>query len=136
MLWTDYGKDFYAAVSYSDIPAKDGRRIWLGWMSNWRYPFAMPTIAWKGNMSIPRELRLRKVAGQGLRMIQEPVKELQTLRGKEVSLSKQPLDAGHNPFAGIKGTSYELETELTVQPNAKFAFNLRQGNDQSDRRKL
>ena len=33
----------YAAVSYSDIPTNDGRRIWLGWMSNWRYPFAMPT---------------------------------------------------------------------------------------------
>lgn len=129
VLWVDYGKDFYAAVSYSDIP--DGRRIWLGWMSNWRYPFAMPTDGWKGNMSIPRELRLREVEGQGLRLIQEPVEELQMLRGKKVSLPEQPLDGGHNPFAGIKGTSYELETELTVQPNAKFTFNLRQGNDQA-----
>lgn len=129
VLWTDYGKDFYAAVSYSDTP--DGRRIWLGWMSNWRYPFAMLTDGWKGNMSIPRELRLREVEGQGLRLIQEPIEELQMLRGKKVSLPEQPLDGGQNPFAGIKGTSYELETELTVQPNAKFTFNLRQGNDQA-----
>jgi fructan beta-fructosidase len=133
VLWTDYGKDFYAAVSFSDIPAKDGRRIWLGWMSNWRYPFAMPSGTWKGNMSIPRELRLRKVEGQGLRLIQEPIKELQLLRGKEVSLSQQPLDAGFNPLADIKGTSYELETELTVEPNAKFAFHLRQGGGQATR---
>lgn len=130
VLWTDYGKDFYAAVSYSDIPAKDGRRIWLGWMSNWRYPFAMPTGSWKGNMSIPRELRLRNIPDQGLRLIQEPVKELQTLRGKEVTLSKQELTAGHNPFDAIKGTSYEMITELTVQPNAKLAFKLRKGSDQ------
>ncbi|MGM0881378.1 MAG: GH32 C-terminal domain-containing protein [Bacillota bacterium] len=133
VLWTDYGKDFYAAVSYSDIPAKDGRRIWLGWMSNWRYPFAMPSDPWKGNMSIPRELMLRQVEGQGLRMIQEPVRELQSLRGKEVSLPEQPVVSGHNPFAGIKGTSYELETELTVEPNAKFAFKLRQGDGQATR---
>ena len=53
VLWTDYGKDFYAAVSYSDIPAKDGRRIWLGWMSNWRYPFAMPTGSLEGEYVHP-----------------------------------------------------------------------------------
>ncbi|OPH48194.1 levanase [Paenibacillus ferrarius] len=129
-LWTDYGKDFYAAVSYSDIPAEDGRRIWLSWMSNWRYPFTMPTGNWKGNMSIPRELRLRNIPDQGLRLIQEPVKELQTLRGKESVLSKQELTTGHNPFEAIKGTSYELAAELSVQPNAKLAFQLRKGNDQ------
>ncbi|MBW5449230.1 levanase [Cohnella sp. CFH 77786] len=133
VLWTDYGKDFYAAVSYSDIPANDGRRIWLGWMSNWRYPFAMPTEPWKGNMSIPRELKLRQVEGQGLRMIQQPIEELQSLRGKEVVLPEQLVVKGHNPFAGIKGTSYELETELTVTPNAKFTFNLRQGDRQATR---
>ncbi|KRF13637.1 GH32 C-terminal domain-containing protein [Paenibacillus sp. Soil787] len=130
VLWTDYGKDFYAAVSYSDIPAKDGRRIWLSWMSNWRYPFAMPTGSWKGNMSIPRELRLRNIPDQGLRLIQEPIKELQILRGKEVILPKQALSAGHNPFGAIKGTSYELVTELSVQPNAKLAFKLRKGSGQ------
>jgi fructan beta-fructosidase len=32
-LWVDYGRDFYAAVSWSDIPSSDGRRLWLGWMT-------------------------------------------------------------------------------------------------------
>lgn len=131
VLWTDYGKDFYAAVSYSDIPAKDGRRIWLGWMSNWRYPFAMPTGAWKGNMSIPRELRLRNVPDQGIRLIQEPIKELQMLRGKEVAMKKQKLAGGVNPFDSLKGTSYELLSELTVQPKSKLEFQLRKGSDQA-----
>ena len=131
VLWTDYGKDFYAAVSYSDIPAKDGRRIWLGWMSNWRYPFAMPTGAWKGNMSIPRELRLRNIPDQGLRLIQEPIQELQKLRGKEVMVEKQQLTAAGNPFDSLKGTAYELNSELTVQPNSLIEFQLRKGTDQA-----
>ncbi|MDD9271665.1 GH32 C-terminal domain-containing protein [Paenibacillus sp. GCM10023248] len=130
VLWTDYGKDFYAAVSYSDIPAKDGRRIWLGWMSNWRYPFAMPTGAWKGSMSIPRELRLRDVPGQGLRLVQLPVIELERLRGKEIALGPQTVAPGSNPFADIKGTSYELVAELGVKPGAKLALELRKGPGQ------
>jgi len=36
-LWVDYGKDFYATISYSDVPKSDGRRIWMGWISNWQY---------------------------------------------------------------------------------------------------
>ncbi|OAS21828.1 glycoside hydrolase family 32 protein [Paenibacillus oryzisoli] len=131
VLWTDSGKDFYAAMSYSDIPAKDGRRIWLGWMSNWRYPFVMPTGAWKGNLSIPRELRLRNIPNQGIRLIQEPIKELQTLHGKEVSIKKQQLADGVNPFERVKGTSYELVSELTIQPNSKVEFQLRKGIDQT-----
>lgn len=131
VLWTDYGKDFYAAVSYSDIPAKDGRRIWLGWMSNWRYPFSMPTGAWKGNMSIPRELRLRNIPDQGLRLIQEPIKELQKLRGEEVTVEKQQLTSAGNPFDSLKGTAYELNSELTVQPNSLIEFQLRKGTDQA-----
>src|SRR5881296_1302615 len=42
-LWADYGRDFYAAVSWSDIPKNDGRRLWIGWMSNWEYANDVPT---------------------------------------------------------------------------------------------
>ena len=42
-LWADYGKDFYASLSFSDVPASDGRRIWMGWISNWQYANVEPT---------------------------------------------------------------------------------------------
>jgi fructan beta-fructosidase len=29
-LWVDYGSDFYAAVTWSNVPDSDGRRILLG----------------------------------------------------------------------------------------------------------
>lgn len=41
-LWADFGRDFYAAVSWSDVPKRDGRRLWLGWMSNWEYAQDVP----------------------------------------------------------------------------------------------
>ena len=59
-LWADYGRDFYAAVSWSDVPARDGRRLWIGWMSNWNYANDVPTFPWRSAMTVPRELLLRQ----------------------------------------------------------------------------
>jgi len=78
-LWADFGRDFYAAVSWSDIPPRDGRRIWLGWMSNWEYAQDVPTTPWRSAMTVPRELHLRPTP-VGLRLIQQPVRELESLR--------------------------------------------------------
>ena len=58
-LWFDYGKDYYAAVSWSDIPKSDGRRLWIGWMNNWQYGGDEPTSPWRSAMSIPRQVGLR-----------------------------------------------------------------------------
>ena len=79
VLWTDFGADFYAGVSWSDVPEDDGRRVWIGWMSNWQYAEKVPTSPWRSAMSVPRELKLRRTA-EGLRLIQQPATELQALR--------------------------------------------------------
>jgi len=56
--WLDYGTDFYAAVTYSNVP--DDKRILLGWMSNWQYATKVPTEVWRSAMTLPRELELVK----------------------------------------------------------------------------
>ena len=89
-LWADWGRDFYAAVSWSDIPKRDGRRIWLGWMSNWEYANDVPTSPWRSAMSLPRELSLRQTPDD-LRLIQQPVRELEKLRTKHHRLGKSAL---------------------------------------------
>jgi len=80
-LWLDYGKDYYAAVSWSDVPKSDGRRLWLGWMSNWQYAQEIPTYPWRSAMSIAREVSLRNTA-QGIRLVQTPVDAQAELRGQ------------------------------------------------------
>ena len=78
-VWLDWGKDNYAGVTFSDVPKTDGRRILMGWMSNWEYANKVPTEAWRNAATLPRELILKKT-GAGYRLFSRPVKELEKLR--------------------------------------------------------
>ncbi|MFK3893913.1 levanase [Bacillus subtilis] len=132
VLWTDYGRDFYAAVSWSDIPSTDSRRLWLGWMSNWQYANDVPTSPWRSATSIPRELKL-KAFTEGVRVVQTPVKELETIRGtskKWKNLTISP--ASHNVLVGQSGDAYEINAEFKVSPGsaAEFGFKVRTGENQ------
>ncbi|HEV7282057.1 MAG TPA: glycoside hydrolase family 32 protein [Pirellulaceae bacterium] len=108
--WADYGADFYAAVSWNDVPKADGRRIWLAWMSDWSYAGAIPTSPWRSAMTIPRELFLFQ-AKDGLRMGQRPVEELKKLRGEERRLEKGTFPEASAWIAkqGIESGPLELE---------------------------
>lgn len=133
VLKNEFGKEMYAAMSFSDIPDEDGRRISLGWMSNWDYPFSFPTSPWKGQMSIPRELTLKTVPGEGIRLYQEPIEELEKLRGSASSWSSKTVKPGDaNLMANEKGTSYEIaaEVELPENSQAEFGFRLRESDSQ------
>ena len=52
-LWQDYGKDHYAAVSFSNAP--DGRHTMVAWMSNWQYANVVPTKHFRSSNTICRE---------------------------------------------------------------------------------
>ena len=91
-LWVDYGKDFYATISFSDVPKSDGRRIWMAWISNWLYANEEPTETWRGAQSLPRVLQLRRLP-EGIRLVQAPVAEIDGLRtGPEMAITgRAPL---------------------------------------------
>jgi fructan beta-fructosidase len=123
-LWADYGRDCYAAVSWSDLPKSDGRRVWIGWMSNWEYAQDLPTTPWRNALTIPRELTLRDT-GQGLRLVQSPVRELKQLRearqhfgGGDVAQANQWLRKRR-----IYGDSLEMLS--TWKPGLSGQFGLR-----------
>ena len=59
--WLDYGRDNYAGVTWSDVPEDDGRRLFIGWMSNWDYARDTPTENWRSAMTLPRSLALKKI---------------------------------------------------------------------------
>lgn len=88
--WLDYGRDNYAGVSFSDIPEEDGRRIYLGWMSNWRYANVVPTDGWRNQMTIPRELHLRNIEGK-YKVIQYPVEELTSYFERTVDIQNYEI---------------------------------------------
>lgn len=115
-LWFDYGPDYYAAVSWSDIPKSDGRRLWLGWMSDWEYGQNVPTFPWRSAMSIPRQVTLRQTP-EGIRLVQKPVHELVSLRGRHFHFKGGDIAAANDWLAEnhIQGDQLEFEVEFTAQ---------------------
>ncbi|MCM3652893.1 glycoside hydrolase family 32 protein [Metabacillus litoralis] len=66
--WADWGRDFYAAVTWSGTE----QPIWIGWMNNWQYANQTPTAEFRGSMSIPRSLSLENKEGL-YTLIQKPI---------------------------------------------------------------
>ena len=69
-LLADGGSDFYAAVAWHDPRDEAGRPLWIGWMGNHAYQGMLPAQGWRGAMSLPRRISLRR-DGDQLRLIQE-----------------------------------------------------------------
>jgi len=93
--WIDYGADNYAGVTWSDVPASDGRRLFIGWMSNWQYANVVPTEAWRSATTLPREITLMK-AIDGFELKFKPVAELEKNQWEEKKVAgsaklEQPL---------------------------------------------
>ncbi|HZK93071.1 MAG TPA: glycoside hydrolase family 32 protein [Prolixibacteraceae bacterium] len=88
--WLDFGRDNYAGVTYNNIPEEDGRRIFIGWMSNWDYANQVPTTVWRNAMTLPRTLGLVK-RGNSNYLKSSPIKELKTIEndGQSIMLNDQ-----------------------------------------------
>jgi len=54
--WMDYGKDHYATVSFFNAPNQ--RHVVMAWMNNWQYGERVPTIAYRSQNSIARDVKL------------------------------------------------------------------------------
>ncbi|SDM89605.1 glycoside hydrolase family 32 protein [Bacillus sp. OK048] len=121
ILWLDYGRDNYAGVSWSDI--QDGRRIYLGWMSNWRYANQVPTEAWRSAMTLPRELSLVSTE-DGIRLFQKPVAEISTIR-KEIKISTE--EAGNIP---LSSSLMEINIEFEKESSNQFGFVIKHSEEE------
>ena len=113
--WIDYGKDNYAGVTWSDIPESDGRRIFMGWMSNWQYAQLVPTLPWRSAMTLPRRLDLVR-NGQGPVLVFRPVKELEGLRQESKQLgSREIQDAWEiEGISGWPASRYEMDLDVSM----------------------
>lgn len=129
VLFTDYGNDFYATVSWNNASLPDGRRLWIGWMNGPQYANEVPTHPWRSQMSLPRAISLRRV-GQDLRLIQEPIGNLNALRGKEGTLPASILRADGQVEAPITGQCLELNATLEVGQANQLGLIVRKGSNE------
>jgi fructan beta-fructosidase len=144
--WVDYGSDNYAGVTYNDIPLTDGRRIMIGWMSNWNYAGVVPTTTWRSTMTVPRVITLvQNSLNYNLRF--NPVDELKkyyTQNDTTVLQSTNNIELTNNTI--IKSGSYDLSfmadftqtdsLQLTIGSSAEhlsILFDKKNGNVTIDR---
>lgn len=82
----------YAAQTYSNIPASDGRRIQIGWgrISHDGMPF-------NGMMLLPNELTLRTTS-KGVRLFSVPVRETEQLFQPVGNWTSLSSDAANNAY--------------------------------------
>ncbi|MYL37518.1 glycoside hydrolase family 32 protein [Halobacillus litoralis] len=104
--WLDFGKDFYAAQSFSDL--RD-RRVIIAWMSNWQYANDVPTYPWRSAMTLPRELMLTKVSGKSV------------LKQMPVADSIQSMD-NSAPGSGVQ--LLPGSPHIQSQPDAPFVWKI------------
>ncbi|MFC4785572.1 glycoside hydrolase family 32 protein [Nocardioides sp. MAHUQ-72] len=127
--WLDWGRDFYAAVSFDNAP--DGRRIMIGWMSNWDYAHVVPTEPWRGAMSLPRELSLRTVADR-VTLVQRPAPELAVLEGSPSPVTPGPFVlTGELAVPG--GPRYRLDVTFDHVDATELGLDLCVGRDEVTR---
>lgn len=111
--WMDWGRDHYATVTWANVPESDGRRLAIGWMSNWEYANDVPTENFRSAMTVVRELKLVRV-GKELTLSSYPVKELEKLRVDETLYDDVSFDNEHvmDGFMDQNNGSYELTFTL------------------------
>lgn len=114
----DRGFDFYAPQT---MKSPDGRRILVGWMGLPDIEYPTDSKGWAHCITLPRELSIRNG-----KLIQQPVKELETLRGKRHDL-KEVLDDETRVFDGFSGTAFELICKFENFDANEFGVEVRAG---------
>ncbi len=123
-FWVDWGTDFYAARSWSNYAPDDKRTIWVGWMGNHLYR-QEPVL---GIISVPRSVALKSFP-EGVRLIQNPIKELESLRGSSNEYRSTTFEGLWQPKGFIPpSNSYELVVEFENKSATEFGLNLCVGN--------
>ena len=108
----DYGPDYYAAIVYNNLPEKH-LPVSIGWINNWKYAKEIPVNPWKGAMSVPRELQVKKSGSEWI-LVQQPVKAMSQLLSGEKSWKNISTREKWSPAQTASGA---YAAEIIIQRN-------------------
>jgi sucrose-6-phosphate hydrolase SacC (GH32 family) len=118
VLRGDYGMNYYAAQTWSDVP--DGKCILIAWMPTQHYP-GMP---FEQQMNFPTELTLRSTPN-GVKAFRMPVNGIKTLYDKKYEWKNKSLKASNAIIKKLKGDLYDMNLEFKVTKLSLFQIKLR-----------
>ena len=128
-LWVDEGVDNYAGVTFADAP--DGRRVFMGWMSNWVYTGSTPTNAFRNAMTLPRDLSL-KSNGRHTILASVPSPEVYAARKSSRAVEGTSASASYDIAEILPSNKGAWEIDFTVVPDATGAFSFRLTNSKGE----
>jgi fructan beta-fructosidase len=119
---SDFGKNYYATQTWSNIPANDGRIIQIAWMKGAEFP----NMPFKGQMTFPCELSLEKYK-EGIILVRKPVKEIELLYLKQNTWKEKNIIPGLNKnlTGRIKGDCLHIIGTFDIKTSDNFGFILR-----------
>lgn len=121
-LQSDFGQNYYATQTWSNIPEADGRTIQIAWMRGAEFP-EMP---FNGQMTFPCELSLKKYL-EGIKLTRKPIKEIELLHQKGEVYENKNLIPGLNKnlLNSIKGDCFHIVGSFRVKTADSFGFVVR-----------
>ncbi|MDE6300859.1 MAG: DUF4980 domain-containing protein [Muribaculaceae bacterium] len=120
--WLDYGKDNYAAVSFSNAP--DNRKVLIGWMSNWQYANEVPTMQYRSANTLPRDVSLFRHSDGSLYVASVPSPEVEALRGKPIKHGSATLGSRTYALPAENGGICEIVLTLDMRNATKADITL------------
>lgn len=113
------GGSIYAAQTFNDIPAADGRRIQIGWGR-----INIPDAPFNQQMLLPTELTLATTK-DGVRLVNKPVREVETichLLGNWADISQGQAAEILNGFSDIRELRITVSLHLSHATDASIWY--------------
>jgi fructan beta-fructosidase len=123
----DWGKDYYAAIQYNGLISS--QPIMIGWLNNWAYAGDIPTTPFKGAMSLPRQISLKRTS-EGLELVQWPINGVFNLRDKAINYPSIQLDNKAQVLEKTTNNTYELELSIRLGTAKTVGVRLAKGTNE------
>ena len=119
---SDWGKNYYATQTWSNIPASDGRTIQIAWMRGGEYP----DMPFNGQMTFPSELSVRHFPS-GYKLIRKPIREIETIQKKILEIEDKNVIPGinDNKVKKASGDCLRIVGEFDLKTSDNFGFMVR-----------
>jgi fructan beta-fructosidase len=122
-LKSDYGKNYYATQTWSNIPDEDGRTIQIAWMRGGKFP----DMPFNGQMTFPSELSILKLSS-GYKLIRKPIDEIEKLHDKHYNWKDKDIIPGlsnNNLLKKVDGDCLHIIAEFDMKTSDNFGLMLR-----------
>lgn len=131
-VWLDHGRDHCAGATWGGAPGDP--RVLIAWMNNGDYAAQVPATTWRGGMTLPVTLSLRRNPRGALRLHTRPVAAVDSLRQQSAALGPAPLRGAGLDLVQAGGIGPQaMELELTIDPGTMGRCGVELSNARGER---